>query len=95
MGALARQRSRLDAVLSRSLRVCKAPTWSRRCASFELVSDRDVERLVKLRRSAEGRAVPLPGVFSGTDDDVALLALGFARGEAGALAVPYARRGDA
>lgn len=27
--------------------------------SFELVSDPDVERLVKLRRSAEGRAVPL------------------------------------
>ena len=62
--------------------------------SFEIVNDRDVERLVKLRRSAEGRAVPLPGVFSGTDDDVALLALGFARGEAGSLAVPYARRGD-
>jgi hypothetical protein len=63
--------------------------------SFEIVNDRDVERLVKLRRSAEGRAVPLPGVFSGTDDDVALLALGFARGEPGSLAVPYARRGDA
>ena len=39
--------------------------------------------------------MPLPGIFSGTDDDVALLALGFARGEPGALAVPYARRGDA
>jgi hypothetical protein len=34
-------------------------------------------------------------VFSGTDDDVSLLALGFARGEPGALAVPYARRGSA
>ena len=64
-------------------------------ASFEIVNDRDVERLVKLRRSAEGRAVPLPGIFSGTDDDVALLALGFARGEPGSLAVPYARRDDA
>ena len=63
--------------------------------SFDIVNDRDVERLVKLRRSAEGRAVPLPGIFSGTDDDVALLALGFARGEVGSLAVPYARRGDA
>jgi hypothetical protein len=63
--------------------------------SFEIVSDRDVERLVKLRRSAEGRAVPLPGIFSGTDDDVTLLAIGFARGETGFLAVPYARRGDA
>ena len=47
----------------------------------------------RLRRSAEGRAVPLPEVFSGTDQDVALLALGFARGEIGALAVPYAKRG--
>jgi hypothetical protein len=36
--------------------------------------------------------VPLPGSFSGTDHDVTLLALGFARGEASALAVPYARR---
>lgn len=63
--------------------------------AFELVSDPDVERLVKLRRSAEGRAVPLPGIFSGTDHDVALLALGFARGEAGSLAIPYARVGDA
>jgi hypothetical protein len=59
--------------------------------SFELVSDRDVEACGRLRRSAEGKAVPLPGVFSGTDDEVALLALGFARGEPGALAVPYAR----
>ena len=29
--------------------------------SFEIVNDGDVERLVRLRRSAEGRAVPLPG----------------------------------
>jgi hypothetical protein len=64
-------------------------------SSFEIVNDRDVDRLVRLRRSAEGRAVPLPGIFSGTDDDVALLAIGFARAESGALAVPYARTGDA
>ena len=63
--------------------------------SFELVSDRDLEAYGKLRRSAEGRAVPLPGIFSGTDADVALLALGFARGEPSALAVPYAHRADA
>jgi hypothetical protein len=63
--------------------------------SFEIVNDGDIEKLVKLRRSAEGRAVPLPGIFSGMDDDVAMLALGFARGEPGSLAVPYARRGDA
>jgi hypothetical protein len=64
-------------------------------SSFEIVGHRDIEGFTKLRRSAEGRAVPLPGIFSGRDDDVGLLALGFARGEAGLLAVPYARRGDA
>ncbi|AGP34457.1 BrxE family protein [Sorangium cellulosum] len=63
--------------------------------AHEVVSDRDLEAYARLRRSAEGRAVPLPSPFSGTDDDVALLALGFARGEPSALAVPYARRADA
>lgn len=63
--------------------------------SFELIEARDLEAYGKLKRSAEGRAVPLPGIFSGTDADIALLALGFARGEPGALAVPYARRVDA
>lgn len=61
---------------------------------FDLVTDEDLTAFSRLRRSAEGRAVPLPGVFGGTDADVALLALGFARGEPGALAVPYARRSD-
>jgi hypothetical protein len=60
--------------------------------AFEMVSERGVMALSRLRRSAEGRAVPLPGVFSGTAEDLALLALGFARGEAGALAVPYMRK---
>lgn len=63
--------------------------------SFELVTDRDAEAFASLRRSAEGRAVQLPGLFSGSADDIALLALGFARGEVGALAVPYQRREDA
>lgn len=62
---------------------------------FELVVDRDLDAYSRLRRSSEGRAVPLPGLFSGTDDEVALLALGFARGEPSALAVAYARRADA
>ncbi len=58
---------------------------------FDLVTDRDLEACSRLRRSAEGRAVPLPGLFSATDSDVALLALGFSRGEPGVLAVPYLR----
>src|SRR5690606_36160691 len=63
--------------------------------AFELIEARDVEAYGNLKRSAEGRAVPLPGIFSGTDADVALLALGFARGEPSALAVPYARKAEA
>lgn len=63
--------------------------------AFDVMSDRDADGLSRLRRSAEGRAVPLPAVFSATDADVTLLALGFARAEVGALAVPYARRGEA
>jgi hypothetical protein len=63
--------------------------------TFELVTDHDLEVFARLRRSAEGRAVPLPGIFAATDDYISLLALGFARGEVGALAVPYARTGAA
>lgn len=59
--------------------------------SFADLTDRDTEAFSRLRRTAEGRAVPLSGSFSGTDHEIALLALGFARGEVGALAVPYAR----
>ena len=62
---------------------------------FEVISDADAEGLARLRRSAEGRAVPLPGVFSPRDADITLLAIGFARAEVGTLAVPYARRGEA
>lgn len=63
--------------------------------SFELVNNSDVTAVARLRRSAEGRAVPLPSAFSGSNDDIKLLALGFSRGDAGTLAVPYARRVDA
>jgi hypothetical protein len=62
--------------------------------SVDLVADSEVDACAKLRRSAEGRAVALPGVFSASNVDVALLALGFARGEQGALAVPYMREGN-
>lgn len=62
---------------------------------FQVVSEQDLDAGAKLRRSAEGRAVPLPGLFSGANADVALLALGFARGETSALAVPYSRLAQA
>jgi hypothetical protein len=59
---------------------------------FGLAAEGDVDGFRNLHRSAEGRAVPLPNTFSETDADVALLALGFGKGEVGSLAVPYARK---
>lgn len=59
-----------------------------------LVGDGDLEVVSKLRRSAEGRAVPLPGVHVVTDPLITQLATGFSRGEPGRLAVPYARMED-
>lgn len=59
-----------------------------------LVGDADLARYENLRAAAEGRAVPLPAPYAGTDGDIALLALGFGRGRQGALAVPYARTAD-
>ena len=61
----------------------------RSCCDFSSSRDVDTERARKLRRSAEQRAVPLPGLFSGSTDDVTALALAFARGEVASLAVPY------
>ena len=54
-----------------------------------LVTLQDIERVRKLRRSAEQRAVAVPGEFTRTIDDLTILALAFSRGEPGALAVPY------
>ncbi len=59
--------------------------------ALDLVTDADLERTSRLRRSAEGRAVAIPGVFSGFDADITELALGFALGEVGSPAVPYMR----
>jgi hypothetical protein len=61
--------------------------------AFAAVTNEELEISSRLRRTAEGRAVPLSEPFSGTDQDIVLLALGFARGETGSPAVPYARRG--
>lgn len=56
---------------------------------FGLAGASALERYSATRRSAEGRAVPLDGFFSGRNEDVELLALGFARGDVGGLSVPY------
>jgi hypothetical protein len=58
---------------------------------LDIVSERETETASRLRRSAEGRAVLIPGTFESSDEDIAQLALGFARGEVGSLAVPYQR----
>jgi len=63
--------------------------------SFGLLTGDESELFSRLRRSAEGRAVPLPAPFTSSNQDVASLALGFARGEPGSLAVPYAHRENA
>ena len=61
---------------------------------LELLSARQRDAVSRLRRSAEGRAVPLPGMHSATDDVVTRLAAGFARGKVGGVAIPYARLDD-
>jgi len=45
----------------------------------------------RLRRSAEGRSVPIPGIRHVDDDTIILLAAGFSRGQVAKLAIPYAR----
>ncbi len=62
--------------------------------SFDLVADPQVDELQRLATSAEGRAVSLPSPYAATAENVALLALAFAKGRTGSLTVPYARRGD-
>ena len=54
-----------------------------------LASEDQLERASRLRRSAEQRAVQIPGDFTWSDDDIAMLTLGFSRGERRNLAVPF------
>jgi len=58
---------------------------------LDLVSPTQLEATAKLRRSAENRAVPLPGTHRPNDEIITLLAAGFFRGEPGNPAIPYAR----
>lgn len=59
-----------------------------------LLDPEQIERVNRLRRSAEGRSVLLPGTHEPSDDALTLLAAGFARGEVGKPAIPYARLED-
>jgi hypothetical protein len=62
--------------------------------AFDLIDANHIEAVGKLRRSAEGRSVPLAGTHFPDDDIITLLAAGFARGEPGSPAIPYARLED-
>jgi hypothetical protein len=55
-----------------------------------LDSDHD-DQVNRMRRSAEGRSVPISGVRNVDDDTITLLAAGYSRGEANKPAIPYAR----
>ena len=63
----------------------------RSLGELDLVSDHQLGTVRKMRRSAEGRAVPIAGTYRPNDDIVTLLASGFSRGEVGKPAIPYAR----
>jgi hypothetical protein len=60
---------------------------------LKLADDDIIQEARQLRRSAENRAVPIPGEHQLNDRILALLALGFFRGEPGVPAIPYARLG--
>ena len=62
---------------------------------FDLITPAQTETVLKLRRSAENRAVPLSGTYPVNDETLTLLAAGFARGEPGQLAIPYAPQDEA
>ena len=61
---------------------------------LELLSQEQRNAVGKLRRSAEGRAVALAGTHVANDEVVTLLAAGFARGQVGSPAIPYAKLED-
>lgn len=63
-------------------------------ADLGLVNQSHLDAVGKLRRSAEGRSVPLSGTFQPNDEVIALLAAGFAKSERGSPAIPYARLED-
>lgn len=60
---------------------------------LDLVSEDEADQATRLRRSAEGRAVPLPDAEELDGRLLALLAAGFSRGEIGKPAIPYVKVG--
>ena len=60
------------------------------CA-YDLINEKQLSLVKGLRRSAEGRAVSLPGLLQMNNETITLLAAGFSRGESNKPAIPYAR----
>ena len=60
----------------------------------DLLGSDHEDQIGRMRRSAEGRSVPISGIRHVDDDTVTLLAAGFSRGEAMKPAIPYARVDD-
>jgi hypothetical protein len=58
---------------------------------LDLIDDATVAATSGLKRSAEGKAVALPGTGSPDRPTLMLLAAAFSKGERQALAVPYIR----
>ncbi|MDZ4698275.1 MAG: BrxE family protein [Rhodothermales bacterium] len=58
--------------------------------TYGLMSDLAANKAAELRRADGGISVPIGQVDALTPDVLSLLAAGFARGERGALAIPYA-----
>lgn len=63
--------------------------------SLDLIDSATVDAVKSLRRSAEGKAVPLPGTGKAEIATIKLLAAGFSKGERQKPAVPYIRLSDA
>jgi hypothetical protein len=57
----------------------------------DMLGEAHIETIQALRRSAEGRAVPLVGARVLDNNLIAILAGGFSKGEKGAPAIPYAK----
>lgn len=61
---------------------------------FELINADDEHSIRSLKRSAEARALQIPGSHSLSDELITHLALGFSKGTRDSLTIPYARLED-
>src|ERR1700694_5792802 len=59
---------------------------------LHLVTADEVAATRSLKKSTDGRSMQMPGLFDGSRNSIAMLALSFGNGSPGNLVVPYARR---